>query len=230
MDILNWLYMKTAGLIKTEANDAATDLVALGAEVPFTTRGDGYQTYSMTLADAVAAGCKENNTYRVGIYDQYPFIVTPSMKDACLTIIDTPAYPTFFPTNLESRKIYGVVDLSNVNNADSFYLGTVESSNATFPFAFFGPNKVTGQVSAYNDDWGMYKSSALADGVTVQDAVTGTPVDTSLMTIMYDEFAPGQFDMYLVWQANTSNKIIAVVSFEYELLFTEGSDVTFTIY
>jgi hypothetical protein len=51
MTILNWLYLKKQQLIKTEVNDAATDLILLGAQVPFTTRDDGYQDYAMTVQD-----------------------------------------------------------------------------------------------------------------------------------------------------------------------------------
>lgn len=51
MTILNWLYLKKQQLIKTEVNDAATDLILLGAQVPFTTRDDGYQDYAMTVED-----------------------------------------------------------------------------------------------------------------------------------------------------------------------------------
>jgi hypothetical protein len=51
MTILNWLYWKKQQLIKTEANNADTDLIVLGAEVPFTKRGDGYQDYAMTVQD-----------------------------------------------------------------------------------------------------------------------------------------------------------------------------------
>jgi hypothetical protein len=56
MDILNWLYLRKQQLIRTKANDASTDLLVLGAEVPFTTRGDGYQSYAMPLADAIQSG------------------------------------------------------------------------------------------------------------------------------------------------------------------------------
>ena len=56
MDILNWLYLRKQQLIRTEANDASTDLLVLGAEVPFTTRGDGYQSYAMPLANAIQSG------------------------------------------------------------------------------------------------------------------------------------------------------------------------------
>ena len=63
MTILNWLYWKKQQLIKTEANNADTDLIVLGAEVPFTTRDDGYQDYAMTLKDAVQSGCKGNTKH-----------------------------------------------------------------------------------------------------------------------------------------------------------------------
>lgn len=63
MTILNWLYWKKQQLIKTEANNAETDLIVLGAEVPFTTRDDGYQDYAMTLKDAVQSGCKANTKH-----------------------------------------------------------------------------------------------------------------------------------------------------------------------
>ena len=55
--------MKAAGLVKTTANDPKTDLVALGAQVPFTKRDDGYQTYAMTLKDAVQSGCIGNTKH-----------------------------------------------------------------------------------------------------------------------------------------------------------------------
>ena len=63
MTILNWLYLKSQQLIKTKANNANTDLVILGAEVPFTKRDDGYQDYAMTLADATQSGCTANTKH-----------------------------------------------------------------------------------------------------------------------------------------------------------------------
>ena len=63
MTILNWLYWKKQQLIKTEANNADTDLIVLGAEVPFTKRDDGYQDYAMPLKDAVQSGCKANTKH-----------------------------------------------------------------------------------------------------------------------------------------------------------------------
>ena len=63
MTILNWLYWKKQQLIKTVANDPKTDLIVLGAEVPFTKRDDGYQDYAMSLSDATQSGCKGNTKH-----------------------------------------------------------------------------------------------------------------------------------------------------------------------
>jgi hypothetical protein len=63
MDILNWLYVKTQGLVRTEANNAKTDLIALGANVGFQKRDDQYLTYAMPLADAVASADAANTGY-----------------------------------------------------------------------------------------------------------------------------------------------------------------------
>jgi hypothetical protein len=63
MNIINWIYLKKQQLIRREANNADTDLIVLGAEVPFTTRDDGYQDYAMTLKDAVQSGCTANTKH-----------------------------------------------------------------------------------------------------------------------------------------------------------------------
>ena len=55
--------MKTAGLIRTTANDPNTDLIAVGADVTFQRRGDSYQTYAMPIKDLVQAGCVANTAH-----------------------------------------------------------------------------------------------------------------------------------------------------------------------
>tara|TARA_R110000868_G_scaffold351508_1_gene612791 strand:- start:752 stop:1300 length:549 start_codon:yes stop_codon:yes gene_type:complete len=63
MTILNWLYWKKQQLIRTKANNADTDLIVLGAEVPFTKRDDGYQDYAMPLKNAVQSGNQANTKH-----------------------------------------------------------------------------------------------------------------------------------------------------------------------
>lgn len=225
MDILNWLYLKTAGLVKTKANDPATDLVTLGAEVPFTTRGDGYQTYAMTLADAVAAGCKENNTLRTGIYDNFPFAIGyPVLLRTCTTVIDTPATPTFVAVNLEGWKVAGSVLLSGLAQ-DSIYLGTVE--NTEFFTGF--PWKVTGSVYAQASP-GDETYTALANGATAYDANAGAL--TSINLEFVPQFFPGGFDLFLnyIEPVTPTAEIEGIVSFEWEFLSDEGSEPTLTYY
>ena len=63
MDILNWLYLQKAKLIRTTANNPETDLVAIGADVTFAKRDDRYKTYAMTIPDLLVAGDVANTAY-----------------------------------------------------------------------------------------------------------------------------------------------------------------------
>ncbi len=63
MDILNWLYLRKERLIKKTANNANTDLVAIGADVSFLKRDDKYKTYAMPIKDLSLAGDVANTGY-----------------------------------------------------------------------------------------------------------------------------------------------------------------------
>jgi hypothetical protein len=65
MDILNWLYLRKEQLIRTTANNPATDLIAIGADVTFAKRDDKYKTYAMPIKDLSVAGDVANT----GFYD-----------------------------------------------------------------------------------------------------------------------------------------------------------------
>lgn len=125
MDILNWLYVKTAGLVKTTANNPDTDLIALGANVGFNRRDDQYQTYAMPLKDAVQAALPANTAhYELDI--SATNVVTVSTPRGIIDIIgmgtSVPLTPTpsfassveFFINNLD-------LDLS-VANRDNIYV------------------------------------------------------------------------------------------------------------
>lgn len=230
MDILNWLYLKKQQLIKKEANNASTDIVALGAEVPFTTRGDGYQTYAMTLADAVASGCMENNTFKTGIYDMYPFPVTPSMLPTCTKIEDTPGFPTMFAANLVGYKVSGVYELDSANSTTIVeYLGTIETTDGSNLNMF--PWKTSGTVtSSPNGPFPTPIVCAFANGATIEDD-NGDAVPAELMTIAIDQYSFDGADLYLVAASSTAvDTILGDASFEYEFLTIEGTPIKFTIY
>lgn len=230
MDILNWLFLKKQQLIKTEANNAKTDLVVLGAEVPFTQRGDGYQDYAMPLADAVAAGCTENNTLRTGIYDNTDWVIGyPVMIKTCTQVIDTPAFPTSTAINLQGWKITGSLELYTGNPGDVVYLGSVEYQNESFWPVM--PWKTSGTVFTYNElnDAEMY--STLANGALMydNDANDVTPVNIYVTV----EYYPGGADVYLQYYATTSltaELTNTVVSFEFEFLHDSADAPTFIYY
>jgi hypothetical protein len=224
MDILNWLYMTTNGLARTKANEPKTDLVALGANVGFGKRGDKYQTYSMPLADAVKAGTDENNTYRTGIFDAYPFIITPSMVKSS-TVFEqnvTPIIP-FVPlgTKFETYKITGVIDLTDTTNSDAIFLGTLDYLGLSF-----GAFKITGTVS-YTDAVLGIIDTPLSTNSFVLDETTVLPTPATF--IFNEDNGPGFRDLYLIYDAPAAiGNISCYVTFEYEIIFQEGTEVVFT--
>jgi hypothetical protein len=124
MDILNWLYIKRQQLIRTEANNASTDLLVLGAEVPFKTRDDGYQSYAMPLVNAIQSGNVGNTKhYELDITDTNVVTVdTPrgiiditGMGNA--TLIPDPAYGSSVPFFINNPDL----DLT-VGNIDNIYV------------------------------------------------------------------------------------------------------------
>jgi hypothetical protein len=112
MTILNWLYWKKQQLIKTEANNADTDLIVLGAEVPFTTRDDGYQDYAMTLKDAVQSGCKANTKH----YELNRAVTDVVTVDTVKGIIDITGLGTSDP--LKPTRALGSSVSFKINNPD----------------------------------------------------------------------------------------------------------------
>ena len=229
MDILNWLYLRTNKLIRTKANNPETDLVALGADVTFARRGDSYQTYGMTLADAVHAGCVVNNTLKTGIYDDYPWDITPVMLPTCTRVEDTPAFPTLFAANLVGYKVQGTYNLSENDTVLVEYIGTVENVNGNPLFGL--PWKTTGSVGAFvNVPFPSPIVSAFANFAIIEDD-NGDAVPAELMTIAVDFYAPDAADLYLVIASNTAvDAMYGTVSFENEFLDIEGETLKFTRY
>ena len=108
MDILNWLYMKTAGLVKTTANNPDTDLIALGANVGFNKRDDQYQTYAMTVKDF----SDSLKTYKV-----YTALLTQSGTDAPVVTVLENTLGEILVWSYSSNGTYGTtINDSLINN------------------------------------------------------------------------------------------------------------------
>lgn len=91
MDILNWLFLRKEQLIRKTANNADTDLVAIGADVTFAKRDDRYQTYAMPIKDFSVAGDVANTGYYTLDIDAFPFAVTVNTVKGIIEIINTDA-------------------------------------------------------------------------------------------------------------------------------------------
>ena len=89
MDILNWLFIKKQQLIKTTANNADTDLIAVGANVGFQKRGDEYQTYAMPIKDLSVAGDVANTGYYTLDISVPLFTATVNTVKGIIDIINT---------------------------------------------------------------------------------------------------------------------------------------------
>jgi hypothetical protein len=112
MDILNWLYTKAAGLVKTKANDPNTDLIALGANVGFNRRDDQYQTYGMTLKNCVQSGCTGNTKH----YELDRSVETTVTVNTTRGIIDIIGVGTSVPLTPDAS--YGSSVSFLINNPD----------------------------------------------------------------------------------------------------------------
>jgi len=125
MDILNWIYMKTAGLIRTTANNADTDLIAVGADVGFQQRGDSYQTYAMPIKDLVQAGCKANTAhYELDMVVSNTVIVTTPR--GIIDILNMGTSPMLSPDPSFASSTYFSIDNPEldltVSNRDNIYV------------------------------------------------------------------------------------------------------------
>ncbi len=125
MDILNWIYMKTAGLIRTTANDPDTDLVAVGADVTFGRRGDSYQTYAMPIKDLVESGC-EANTAHYELDMDVTNTVTVTTPRGIIDIVNMGTGPLLTPDPAFASSTYFLIDNPELDltiaNRDNIYV------------------------------------------------------------------------------------------------------------
>jgi hypothetical protein len=139
MDILNWLYIKSQQLIRTKANNASTDLLVLGAEVPFTTRGDGYQSYAMPLANAIQSGNVGNTKYytlditagNVVTVDTPRGIIDITGMGTSVSLTPDPAYATSYPFLSNNPDLdLTVANIDNIYVQYSLYYRQAVDDNA----------------------------------------------------------------------------------------------------
>jgi hypothetical protein len=142
MDILNWLYTKAAGLVKTKANDPNTDLIALGANVGFNRRDDQYQTYGMTLKNCVQSGCTGNTKH----YELDRSITSVVTVDTPRGIIDILGMGSSAPLTPDPAFASSVSFL--INNPD-LDLSIANRDNIYLQYSVYYKNTITDNAIPY---------------------------------------------------------------------------------
>jgi hypothetical protein len=198
MDILNWIYLRANGLIRTTANDPQTDLVALGADASFAKRGDKYLTYGMTIADLANASDVANTGYYSIDLNLSPVVDVTTKKGVIEIIMETP--------ELDPRPAFASAVPLYINNAamdftdpdaiymqhsvyyspafgDSFipYVISTGATPTGSEFAIFNANPtVVGEITAFTPGTG---TTILAQAGITYTAV-GVTVGAATFTVV----------------------------------------------
>jgi hypothetical protein len=175
MDILNWLYMKTQGLVRTEANNPETDLVALGANVGFQKRDDQYQTYAMPLKDLSVAGDVANTAYYTVDLNTTPVVNVTTQKGVIeITMDDSiadplPAFGSAVPLTINNADM-------DFSNADNVYIQTSPYYNPAFGDTFI-PYVISTGVLPAGAQFAIFNANpAVAGSLLTFTASAGTQI------------------------------------------------------
>lgn len=168
------------------------------------------------------------SAYNSPIYQDYPFVVTPSMITTGLTVSDNP-----YNAPLTGYKVGGMIELGG-ESSYSIYVGSVEQIDG---FAF--PSwKLSGAVTCTDGGQGQYVfplGNCLlysdTNGAIIQSQVC-------MYTVFYSYTDGGGntvngYDLYLTAQpiASAGDILIGFISFEYEFLsYTFNRPVNFIFY
>jgi hypothetical protein len=187
--------------------------------------------YNWELASKPIVETCTEQPVRTGIYDLYPFPVTPAMVSTCTKIIDTPAFPTMFPVgSLVGHKVVGAYDLAADGSTFIIeYIGTVETTDGSNLYLY--PDKTSGSVTAYPSWPGPSPViSAFANGASVSDNLDAL-VPAELMNIAVDQYAADAVDLYIVVASSTADtSLTGFAAFEFEFLVPEATNIKFTLY
>lgn len=161
MDILNFLFLRKNDLVRTEANNAKTDLLVLGAEVAQSKRDDQYQTYGLPLADAVISADKANTEYYTVDLNTTSIIDVTTQKGV-IEVYNLPSGPV--PQPGFATAIPLIITNSGVDftDADRVYIQTSLYYNAQFDDNFVPYFLSTGFLPGVS--FALYNASPVAAG------------------------------------------------------------------
>lgn len=176
--------MKTAGLVKTTANNPDTDLIAIGANVGFNKRDDQYQTYAMPLKDAVQSGCAANTGYYSVDLSLTSTLDVTTPKGIVEIIMDAtnnnplPTFETAVPLTITNANM-------DFTNADNIYMQHSVYYNPTIADEFIPYVITTGVIAGAN--YAIFNASALRQKSirTYSSAGGGTVIGAASTTFSF---------------------------------------------
>lgn len=167
MDILNWIYLKTQGLIKRTPNNTDTDTLAIGANVGFQRRGDSYQTYGMTLGDFKNTVVHGEMVYKQSTFTPYVFISDP-MPNYGIGVVDFPGIST--------NNIYRMVGFASLPGQSGYNIKIGEIVSPTLPT---NEISIVSNASSIQEDGinGIGRAiSVMAPGAIARNVNNGDPI------------------------------------------------------
>ncbi len=171
MDILNWLYLRKEQLIRTTANNPATDLVAIGADVTFAKRDDKYKTYAMPIKDLVAAGSAANTAYYTVDLNTTSVVNVTTPKGVIEITMDNtiadplPAFGSVVPLIINN------VDM-DFSNADNIYIQTSPYYNPAIGDTFI-PYVISTGVLPIGASFAIFNANPALAGALLTFTVSG---------------------------------------------------------
>lgn len=183
--------------------------------------------YNWELAHKPITEICTEQPYKTGILDDFPWIVTPTMVSTCNKVIDTPAFPTALPINLQGYKVVGSLTLPATTPPYIEYIGSVEINSLSFPTLI--PWKTDGDILAYDDNYGEFLSSAFANGAYVTDDTNDETIQANRVSIMLSPYSPTGVDLFLIIEVSSATGDIYAdsISFEYSFFTDEKAIVNF---
>lgn len=161
MDILNFLFLKKQDLIRTEANDAKTDLLVLGASVSQTKRDDQYQTYGLPLTDAVVSADKSNTEYYTVDLSETSIVPVTTQKGV-IEVLNLPSGPVPLPGFVSAVPLIITNDSVDFTDADKVYMQTSLYYSPLVNDTFIPYFVSTGFLPGIN--CALYNASPIAEG------------------------------------------------------------------
>jgi hypothetical protein len=193
------------------------------------------------LNSGLNTAAAECNTFTTGVYNAFPWAVTPTVIESCTKLINTGGMTNI--TSFTGHKVAGTYYLLN-DNFISAYIGTIElfSFDGEFDPGSFLSWTTSGSVVAQADDILPDSSvtSPFANGALVWDIDNAVTIPVDLLNIVVYEVPPVeigpniplQIDLYLKIAAGAAGGagISGIISFEGEFLIPTEYTVNFVQY